>query len=232
MTTPAQNRGAPTRGATQGAACWTSIGVEGDRSCAKLAEHVHCRNCGVFGSAAAQLLDRPAPPDYLETATRHFARPKEDRPPETHSVVIFRLGDEWLALATPIVTEIATARPIHSLPHRRSGVVLGIVNIRGAVVVAVSLARLLGVGPAAAGRQDGRSFGRLLVIAHGQGPVAVPVDEVYGVHRFPQSAAGPVPTAVGRAPVVHTQAVFSWNGHAVGWLDEQRIFEAIGRSLA
>ncbi len=33
--------------------CWNRIGVRGDRSCPKLAEHIHCRNCPVHAAAAS-----------------------------------------------------------------------------------------------------------------------------------------------------------------------------------
>ena len=38
-------------------------------------------------------------------------------------------------------------RLIHSLPHRRQGIVLGLVNVRGELLICVSLARLLGIVP-------------------------------------------------------------------------------------
>jgi chemotaxis-related protein WspD len=60
-------------------------------------------------------------------------------------VVIFRIGAEWLALPTPAFQEVAERRVIHTLPHRRHGVVLGLVNIRGELLICVSLGRLLGL---------------------------------------------------------------------------------------
>jgi len=44
--------------------CWNEIGVRGDRSCPRLKEHGHCRNCPVFSSAAAVRLDAQLPTDY------------------------------------------------------------------------------------------------------------------------------------------------------------------------
>ncbi len=42
--------------------CWNRIGVRGDKTCERLAEHVHCRNCPVHAAAANRLLDRLALP--------------------------------------------------------------------------------------------------------------------------------------------------------------------------
>src|SRR5262249_49367640 len=107
--------------------CWNRIGVHGDGSCSELKQHVHCRNCPVDTAAATELLNAALPGTYLDEWTSHVARAKvDDVAVDTRSVVVFRIGDEWLALATPVVIEVAATRPIHSLPHRQNRVVLGL----------------------------------------------------------------------------------------------------------
>ena len=59
------------------------------------------------------------------------------------AVLLFRLQAEWLALPAQVFQEVAERRPVHSLPHRRQGIVLGLVNVRGELLLCVSLARLL-----------------------------------------------------------------------------------------
>ena len=90
--------------------CWNKIGVRGDGSCPELTRHVHCRNCPVYSAGAVAVLDRPAPNDYLAERTRHFAKPEQAKEAEIHSVVIFRIGAEWLALPTAVVSEVANLR--------------------------------------------------------------------------------------------------------------------------
>ena len=53
--------------------CWNKIGVWGNRECVELNKAIHCRNCIVYSSAAAQLLGAELPQDYLERWTTHFA---------------------------------------------------------------------------------------------------------------------------------------------------------------
>src|SRR5882724_2541617 len=125
--------------------CWSEIGVQGDGSCPKLQEFIHCRNCPVYSNAGVQLLNRPLPPDYRQEWTEHFARKKKTAAPARISAVLFRIESEWLALPTPAFQEVAERRLIHSLPHRRSGLVLGLANIRGELLICVSLSRLLGL---------------------------------------------------------------------------------------
>ena len=113
--------------------CWNKIGVMGDSSCGELAQVVHCRNCPVYSAAGARLLDRPLPADYRREWTEHFSRAKAPATQGKISAVIFRIGQEWLALPTRVFQEITERRVIHSLPHRRNGIVLGLINIRGRI---------------------------------------------------------------------------------------------------
>ena len=136
-------------------ACWNSIGVRGDGSCPELERYVHCHNCPVYSQAALELLGGEAPAGYREEWTTHFATPKRAEDGDTQTIVIFRIGAEWLALPVPAVTEVANLRPIHSLPHRRSGVVLGLANIRG------ELAGLRVARPGARAGTSPKTIGRL-----------------------------------------------------------------------
>src|SRR6185369_9775817 len=111
--------------------CWNKIGVHGDSSCAELERHIHCRNCPTYSAAAGRLFERELPADYRSQWTRHFAEEKQATERETHSVVIFRVGAEWLALPARVFLAVSELRPIHSLPHRRNRIVLGLVNVRG-----------------------------------------------------------------------------------------------------
>ncbi|MDW8307886.1 MAG: chemotaxis protein CheW [Verrucomicrobiales bacterium] len=129
--------------------CWRTIGVQGTATCVELQKFVHCRNCPVYSAAALQLLDRPLWPEYLREQTLHYAEPRRKTTPARLSVLVFRLGWEWLALPTVAFQEIVEVRFIHSLPHRRNGIVLGLVNVRGELIVCVSLGRLLGLETAA-----------------------------------------------------------------------------------
>ncbi len=137
---------APTNTAVQTLdTCWNRIGVYGDGECAELKKFIHCRNCGVFSAAAHKLLDRPLPETYRQEWTRHFAQTEKALQPAKKSAVVFRLKAEWLALPTHTFQEVGERRPIHSLPHRRDGIVLGLVNVRGELLICVALDRFLGL---------------------------------------------------------------------------------------
>lgn len=214
--------------------CWNRIGVRGDASCPELERHIHCRNCPVHSAAAATLLDRELPPAELEHRTRQFAQPSGGAQADTHSVMVFRIAAEWLALPTAVFKEIASPRVVHSLPHRRNGVVLGLANIRGELVVCVSLRELLGLQQAAAPRHDSqqRWHERLLVIESEGARVVCPADEVFGIQRFHPRDLMPVPASVAKATATYSRGVLSWRQKTLGLLDEQLLFHTLNRSLA
>ncbi|AOI73028.1 chemotaxis protein CheW [Burkholderia ubonensis] len=226
--------------------CWNRIGTHGDGSCPRLAAHARCLNCPVFAQAAATLLDRPlSDADFAEAARpAHEAHDAHEAPPDARaddanapqSALAFRIADEWLGLPVPALRQIDGPRPIHPLPHRRNGVVLGLVNVRGTLTIAASLGALLGIDLGierdAAGRHASRhAHARLLVVEHRGDTVALPVDEVEGVLRFAASALLPAPTTLAHAAARHTQGLLAWRDTTLGLLDADRVFDSLARSL-
>jgi chemotaxis-related protein WspD len=210
--------------------CWNRIGVRGDSSCPKLADYARCLNCPVFAQAAARLLDRPLTESDL--APSAAATPVTERATETESALIFRIADEWLALPTTALHHVDDIRPIHSLPHRRNRIVLGLVNVRGALTVAASLGELLNLDRTASGKYAANSgYPRMLIAAYRGETVALPVDEVDGVARFAADALLPVPTTLAHAGASHARGLLVWKARSVGLLDTERVFEALARSL-
>jgi chemotaxis-related protein WspD len=213
--------------------CWNRIGVRGDGSCPELRQYVHCRNCPVYSAGAAALLDADAPASYCADRTAHFAAPAPVGDGETRSVVIFRVASEWLALPTAVVIEVSNLLPIHSLPHRPSGVVLGLASVRGELLVCVSLRQIVGAEPLAAAsvERNDSAYKRLLVLRREAVRVVCPVDEVHGIHRFHPRELKDLPTTVAKATVTYSTAILAWRGHSVGTLDDQLLFYTLKRSL-
>lgn len=192
--------------------------------------------------AAERLLARPLPPGYREDWARHFAETAarttdiEETAAEraARNYLVFRIADEWLALPAALIHEVTDPRISHTLPHRRDPYVLGIVNVRGELLVSLSLTALLGIAAGGARGMEGRgkSFARLVVIGGTNGRVAFPVDEVHGLHLFAASEVGPVPATIGRSTSAFTTSVLAWRGHAVGGLDAAHLLDAIDRAIA
>lgn len=202
--------------------CWNRIGIRGNKQCPLLERHIHCRNCEVYAAAATRLLDRYA---LIDADLAH-----PDTPVETgagRSLLLFRLGEEWLALATACLAEIAPLQPVHSLPHQRSRVLHGVANVRGALVPCLSLGDLLGVERLSEPARSGRVMPRMLILAASGGPVVMAVDEIDGIHRLDAAQQGITEDA---APF--TAAVLQWRGRSVRVLDDQQLLSAVQRSLS
>lgn len=202
--------------------CWKRIGIHGDKSCPELAQHVHCRDCPTFSLAAAALLDRELPGELASVPTAAVY----DDEAETESATIFRIGTEWFALPTSVIDEIVGARRIHSLPHKRNPALLGLVNVRGELVICVSIAPLL------IGTPGDAAEGRQIIVRHPAGRIACPVDEVQHTHHYAPAHLEPVPVTVGRSVSSLTRGLLAWQGRMVARLDEQALFDALGRSFA
>jgi chemotaxis-related protein WspD len=210
--------------------CWNQIGVSGDASCEKLPAAIHCRNCPVFRAAGRHLLDRAAPGGYVRQWTERIASAAVAVEPEAHSVVIFRIGREWLALSTHHCIEVTEPRPIHQVPHRRSSSLAGLVNIRGRLEICVSIAELLHAQSALPDETPAKPT-RLVVIERNRQRWAFAADEVYGVHHFADRHLSTAPSATGRADGSHSRGVIDWEGRRVGLLDPDRLFDALEAGL-
>jgi chemotaxis-related protein WspD len=214
--------------------CWNQIGVFGDGTCPELAKAIHCRNCPVYAAGGRSLLEREPPADYLREWTQALAEAKdEDRAEDTLSVLIFRLGREWLALPTHVCQEVAEMRPIHILPHRSGPVLLGLVNIRGQIRLCVSLRELLGLEP---GDDSGRTMNHknprcLVVIAGDSDHWVLLVDELYGIQRVHLSAIRDAPVTVAKAAPRLTKSVIDWRDTGVGYLDDGLLFLALRKEV-
>ena len=202
--------------------CWNRIGVHGDKQCPLLERHVHCRNCEVHASAATRLLDRYALLQDDQAPVVELVEESAGR-----SMLLFRLGEEWLALATACLAEIAPLQVVHSLPHQRSRVLQGVANVRGALVPCLSLADLLGVAGGASQERGARAMPRMLILAAEGGPVVMAVEEIDGIHRLDPALLGS-----GQDAAHFTAAVLQWRGRSVRVLDDQHLLSAVQRSLS
>ena len=211
--------------------CWNEIGVQGNATCPELKTFIHCRNCPVYSNAAVQLLDRPLLPQYRREWTEHFAKEKPLAAPTRASALLFRISAEWFALPTQAFQEVAEHRLVHSLPHRRQGVVLGLVNIRGELLICVSLGHLLGLDRLPPGETLRRTYDRLLVTNWDGNRLVFPADEVCGVHRFQMLELKEPPATLGKSNLSYTRGLLSWQGRTVGYLDADRLFSTLNRSL-
>jgi chemotaxis-related protein WspD len=212
--------------------CWNRIGVSGDQSCAKLAEHIHCRNCEVHAGAAQSNLQRPVDAGYRQEWASHFRQPETAPEASDASALVFRIGREWLALPSRAVGSVAPLAPPHRLPHRAGRGLLGIVNVAGKLMPSVSLGALLGVdeqdNPVTAGRHV---FARLLVMQWEGQAFALPVADLHGIARYAQAGLATPAATINKGLERFLTGVLAQDGMRVGVLDEALVGHHLARSL-
>jgi chemotaxis-related protein WspD len=205
-------------------ACWNRIGVRGDRSCPELVTVTHCHNCPVFATAGRRFLDAPSPQGYLDEWTARLAAADDGVAKEELSVLVFRLGDEWLALHVGVLVEVTRPRTPHRIPHR-GGLLAGVVNIRGELHLCIRLDLLLGISVSES--KSGKGDPRLIVIRSQTEGWAFAADEVDQVRRMPSQSVTPAAPTLARAVAKLTCGVFTVGDRMIGLLDETRLFQAI-----
>jgi len=214
--------------------CWNQIGVSGNGSCPELETVIHCRNCSIYAAGGRHLLERRPPAGYLREWTKALAVAKaEEQAEDTLSVLIFRLGQDWLALPTHVCQEVAEMRPIHTLPHRSGPILQGLVNIRGEIRLCVSLNQLLGLESVSNPDQTTNPKSRpcLLVVAHRGDHWVIQVDELHGIQRFPRGALRDAPVTVAKATPALTRGVLDWHDAGVGYLDDELLFAFLEKEV-
>jgi len=222
--------------------CWNRIGVMGDRTCGELKRVIHCRNCEVYSAAGRSLLERTAPPEYLKEWTEVLAENSSlntgigegtlVRAADTISVIIFRLGNERLALPVSILQEVTPPCNLHTVPHRSDDLFLGILNIRGETLLCTSLSHLLGLEAIADPESPSlTSTRRLIVAGRHQNKWVFPVDEIHGIYRFHLDEFKETPVVVSKASETYTKGVFTWQDKKVNFLDCELLFYTLNRKI-
>jgi chemotaxis signal transduction protein len=171
--------------------CWRRIGVYGgDQSCERLVAEIHCRNCPVFHDAArgAFARDGELQPSAALLESRDAA--------SEVSALVFRIGSQWLGVATRRLAEVAADRSVRRLAHRTAGRLEGAVNVRGELHLCISLAELLGLGT----REQRSETARLILLRDPTGALlAFRADEVRGLHRYKAASVEPPPDTLSAA---------------------------------
>ena len=208
-------------------ACWQRIGIHGDRSCERLAQHVHCHNCERYAEAATVLLDR----HELALDAIDEAPPASDSQEQgagaTLSVLIFRIGQHWLALPSRFLLEVSAPAAIHSLPFARNRSLRGLCNVRGALVPCLAPDVLLGL----TADNSPQDRPRMLILDAPGGALVIQVHAVEGVHALPRSLLQETQHTSGLAASQLATAVLQWQAHSVTLLDADRLAQAMLRSL-
>lgn len=216
--------------------CWNKIGVwasSKQRSCPRLEEVIHCANCEIFSQAGKTLLEGEAPAGYLEEWAKLLAASKPKKNYDASSIILFRLGDEWLGVETGLLDEVVSIRPVHSIPHRKGSILKGLTNIRGELQLCVSLGRLMNI---TRGEITGTNvvkgiYERMVVMSFNGVKFVFPVSEMRGVYRFSEQSLLGAPATAMNCSVHYLRGMLDIEGRHVGIVDHQLLFSALERAI-
>jgi chemotaxis signal transduction protein len=132
-------------------------------------------------AAIARLLDRPLAAEDLQAATDRVARPLEPPQKDVVRLLVFRAGNERLALKVVDITKVTGATTVRRIPHRSNKIIRGLCNVDGDLLLCGDLGRLLELGNKQAAEDETSDRRRMIVIGREPDQWVVEVDAVEGM---------------------------------------------------
>lgn len=181
--------------------------------------------------SANNLLERKADSSYIKEWTELLAVETAPKELAEASLVIFRIDGEWLAMSTYVCKQIADKRLVHTVPHRGSKYLLGVVNLQGQLALCVALHRLLEIDCPELEENTvlDKSEKRFIAIQKEDETWVFPVSEIFGVVHFDLAKVENVPVTVTKSTANYLKGIVPWNHHHVGMLDEELLFYSLRR---
>jgi len=211
--------------------CWNKIGVWGDQTprCERLKDIIHCHNCDIYSQSGSQILNRPAPAGYLEEWKSILSQKREEKSTNIKSALLFRMGDEWFALASKFIKEITHCDKHHSLPHIQNKVLRGLVNIHGELILNVSLGYLFKINKSTSTNKHTNE--RYIIINDGDESFAFPATEVKEIIHYNMEHIQPAPSTINNDTSCFIKGIIIHNNNDVGILDSDLVFTALHKNI-
>lgn len=184
--------------------------------------------------SANTLLERKADESYIVEWTELLQEHRTTlSKKETVSIVVFRLGKEWLGMSTVIFHEVAERRAVHKIPHLKSPTLMGLTNFRGQLRICIDMHKFLEISPTEHMSKKTSSvvYQRMVAIQQEEDFWIFPVDEVLGIHSFDLTMQTNVPVTVSKSTANYMKGVLPWKNIQVGLLDEGLLLYSLKRSL-
>jgi chemotaxis-related protein WspD len=203
--------------------------VNGDQSCDRLEQHVHCRNCEVYAAAAQQNLQRPSATTTKEWAAhfRQAAATTSSRtllPGVPHRPRMAVAADPHVRLGGADRQAAPPAAP-------RSRGLSGIVNVGGTLYPACRWPTCWASTTARAKRQPTATPSRLLLTQWEDQAYALPVADLHGMLRYASSQMQAPAATINKGLSRFLTGVISHHDMRIGVLDETLIGYQLARTL-
>lgn len=151
-------------------------------------------------------------------------------PKNIKSLIVFRLGHEWVALPTEVFFEVTDLRPIRRIPHCSGDVLKGLVNLRGQLLVCVDLAKFFDIERAPAEINPARQ--KLIAINYEQQKWVFLADEVQGLCSCDMGALENLPVNMEKSTLKYFRGIGRIEGKHVYVIDEGLLFYGLERRIS
>ena len=166
--------------------------------------------------------------DLIEQRTKEYSKEEEqiEVKEEIKEYLGFRLGSEWYLVDMHYVEEIVKPARISPLPRQKS-FVLGVMNIRGDIILNVDLRQLL-----TQTATDLHEHSRIIFVKSQTDTTGFLADEVIGVQKLD---TGDFQIGIATIQGEHgefTEGLYNKDNRHFVWLNMERILSKIGERLA
>lgn len=208
--------------------CWAADGIWGNADCPELSRVGHCHNCEVYIRAGRDFIERVRRAKNGDNIASACGSP--EIPPsfsnaaesgKEFSLLLFKCSDFNFALPMDAVREIANSRAIHRVPHRSGGVLSGLSNINGELVIVVDILKLMGLG------ESRKNNCKMVVCYYGDNKFAFNADFVWGGVRVGEGEISPFESDKPYAVFIYGE--FSREGRQYLLIDRELFFHALTR---
>ncbi len=171
------------------------------------------------------------------------AFPSDSFEDEGELVIIFRLGNELLAIKVDSVSQVLPKSQMHSVPKcgmQNQMFVCAALNFQGRVIPCIDMHQILGVNNSSSKdslqSSPRTAVSRMIVIqdtrvGERDDPWGFISDEVFGFFRFFSTTPSNLPLSFVHAKQSYLAAIFRWNQQDVGLIDLKLLFDYLHRAF-
>lgn len=182
-------------------------------------------------NSASVLLNRPPLEEYTDEWTDALMRKADTQSKVgTLSVVVFRLGTEWLALPTIFFNQVIHHRTIHTIPHRKDNVLTGVVSLEGELQICIALHKLLEIEADSITKKN-QNYTRMIAIEKNEDLWVFPVDEIDGIYLWDLSLLENIPVNVSKSTASYLKGIMNVGNRNMGLLDEELLFYSLKKGV-
>lgn len=176
----------------------------------------------------------PSKKDIMEWTEALMNEPVSEEAKSSLSVLVFRLGNDFFALRTVCVKEVARLRKVHCIPHRSGARLLGMINLNGELQLCISLHRFLEIEPSLVPLKDkNRNHQERVIAIAKEGDLWVfSVDGIEGIYNLDLTTVENVPVNIAKSTVNFIRGIVKMGAKSVGVIDDELLFASLKRSLS